>query len=216
MGRTPCGSGPSRQDVGSVGAIIPCGMSPEHPFGSPPSLAEALAGAAQQLAPAFTHSGSPSEGRVRLSSDDPSLPDVELRFLRDRRLFSRTWPLVIESAVAGQGPARSVALALHRRWLGRRTELRPAAGGGTEAAPWAGRFAAAGVLEGAATMTGVQDLRLTWEPRHERWTLRIHTLAGALIGTAPSSAIAVGFEPEDVDGLLRVLRAFRAAALSPP
>ena len=65
-------------------------------------------------------------------------------------------------------------------------------------------------------MTGVQGLRLTWEPGDGRWTLRVHTLAGALIGTAPSSAIAVGFEPEDVDGLLRLLRAFRTAALSPP
>ncbi len=191
-------------------------MRPEHPFGSPPSLAEALAGAARRLGPAFRPSGSASEGRIRLSSDDPSLPDIELRFVRDRRLFSRTWPLVVESAVAGPGPDRSIALALERRWLGRRTELRPAAGSGTEATPWAGRFAAAGVLEGAATMTGVQGLRLTWEPGDGRWTLRVHTLAGALIGTAPSSAIAVGFEPEDVDGLLRLLRAFRTAALSPP
>jgi len=64
-------------------------------------------------------------------------------------------------------------------------------------------------------MTGIQDLRLTWSPDERRWTLRLQTLAGALVGTAPGSSIAVPLEPEDVDGLLQILRAFLRALTTP-
>ncbi len=71
-------------------------------------------------------------------------------------------------------------------------------------------------MAGATTMTGIQDLRLTWSPDERRWTLRLQTLAGALVGTAPGSSIAVPLEPEDVDGLLRILRGFLSALATPP
>jgi len=65
-------------------------------------------------------------------------------------------------------------------------------------------------------MTGIQDLRLTWSPDERRWQLRLQTLAGALVGTAPGSSIAVPLEPEDVDGLLQILRGFLSALATPP
>jgi hypothetical protein len=40
----------------------------------------------------------------------------------------------------------------------------------------------------------------------------VTTLAGALIGTAPASSVAVPMEPEDVQGLLRILGALSDAA----
>jgi len=64
-------------------------------------------------------------------------------------------------------------------------------------------------------MTGIQELRLTWSPDERRWTLRLQTLAGALIGTAPGSSIAVPLEPDDVDGLLQILRALLSALATP-
>ena len=44
------------------------------------------------------------------------------------------------------------------------------------------------------------------------WRLRLVTLAGAVIGTGPGAAIPVPLEPDDVKGLLAVLRAFQDAA----
>jgi hypothetical protein len=64
-------------------------------------------------------------------------------------------------------------------------------------------------------MTGIQDLQLAWAPEEGRWTLRLQTLAGALVGTAPGSSIAIPLEPDDVDGLLQILRAFRRALATP-
>jgi hypothetical protein len=61
-------------------------------------------------------------------------------------------------------------------------------------------------------MTNVRELVLSWSAAGRSWRLRLVTLAGALIGTSPGAAVAVPLEPEDVEGLLRILRAFRAGA----
>ena len=186
-------------------------MNEPRPFGSPISPAEAVARAASALAPSFRIASPPSSGSVRLESDDPELPDVVLFLIRDRRLFSRTWPLVIEAVGDGSGPPRRTSLRLHRPRLRGSPGLR----GEPDSDSWARRFAEAGLLAGAVTMTGIQDLRLTWAPEEGRWTLRLQTLAGALVGTAPGSSIAVPLGPDDVDGLLQILRAFRRALATP-
>jgi hypothetical protein len=175
------------------------------------SPVQAVAKAASALAPWFRFESPPSSGRARLESKDPQLPDVELSLVRDRRLFSRTWPLVIEAADHGSGPSQGASIRLHRP----RLRGSPALRGEPGSDPWTERFAGAGLLAGAMTMTGIQDLRLTWAPDEQRWRLRLQTLAGALVGTAPGSSIAVPMEPEDIEGLLRILRAFRSALAAP-
>ena len=175
------------------------------------SPAEAVATAAAALAPPFRVAVPPSSGRVRLESQDPGLPDVDLSLVRDGRLFSRTWPLVVDAVGEGPGPPRPTSLRLHRP----RVRGSPRLTGPPSSGPWAGRFEEAGLVAGAMTMTGIQDLRLTWTPDERRWWLRLQTLAGALIGTAPGSSIAVPLEPDDVDGLLQILRAFVRALATP-
>ena len=61
-------------------------------------------------------------------------------------------------------------------------------------------------------MTNVRDLQLSWSASERTWRIRLVTLAGALIGTSPGAAITVPLEPEDVSGLLALLRGFVAAA----
>ena len=61
-------------------------------------------------------------------------------------------------------------------------------------------------------MTNVRELRLSYTPAERRWRLRLLTLAGSLIGTSPGAGIVIPFEPEDVDGLVQILRAFVAGA----
>ncbi len=187
-------------------------MSTGQPFGSPMSPAEAVAKAAAALAPTFQPSAPPSSGPVRLTSGDPSLPDAELSMVRDRRLFSRTWPLVVEARATGSGPAGPIVLRLHRRRLRGQPRLR---GDSPDTDPWPRRFVGAGLLAGATTMTGIQDLRLEWTPERRTWRLRLQTLAGGLIGTAPGSSIAVPMEPDDVRGLMQILRALRKGATPP-
>jgi hypothetical protein len=187
-------------------------VSVSRPFGEPISPAQALAKAASALVPIYRVPPAPGLARVQLQSEDPRLPDIELSMVRDRRMFSRTWPLVIEAGAEGSGPDQAIQLRLHRPRLKGSLSLRPEAGSSADAPSWGSRFAEAGLLDGATTMTGVQDLLLAWTPGDRRWKLRLQTLAGALVGTAPGSSIAVGLEPEDIEGLLQVLRAFRAAA----
>lgn len=182
-------------------------MGPASPFGRPPAPRDALDALARRLAEWYRPEPA-GRTSVRLQADDDDLPDVTLEFERERRLFSRTMQLVATASVAGvAGPAEDGVIDLRTRRLLRRGQLewREPAPQGDDAAL---RFADAGVSRGAETMTNVRELTIAWSSADRRWTLRLVTLAGALIGTAPGSAIPIGLEPEDVDGLLAVLRAF--------
>jgi hypothetical protein len=148
----------------------------ESPFGAAAGPAAALAKAASALASFYgVDEELASKSRAHLRSVDPELPDVVLSMVRERRLFSRTLPLVVEAGVAGTGPDRPVTLRLRRRRLRRESALQPVGGTAPEASKWVDRFAGAGVLEGATTMTGVQDLRLWWDPAGEEWNLLLQT-----------------------------------------
>ena len=139
------------------------------------------------------------------------LPDLKLSYQRDRRLFSRTLQLVVEASMSGPGPSDDATLAMRTQKLRRRWELEwsgPDAEG-RESVP--DRFTRAGLVEGARAMTNVRELVVSWSRARQTWRLRLVTLAGALIGTAPGTGITVPMEPEDVAGLLQILRAFKAA-----
>src|ERR671931_574655 len=120
---------------------------------------QALDEDAAALAPAFRIVDRPSKTRLRLLSEDPELPDIELSMVKERRLFSRTWPLVVHASVEGIGPPADLNLRLHRARLGRPPSFR-AEGASDEG--WAGRFSDAGTTNGASTMTGIRTLELSW------------------------------------------------------
>jgi len=152
---------------------------------------------------------------VRLEATQEWLPDAELSLRREPRLFSRTLALVVASEVSGEGPATEGVVELRKGRWGRGSSLRwrPAAGsrsGDASGEDWARRFTREGVLTGADLMTSVQSLTLRWAAGPSVWRLELVTLAGALIGTSPSTQVAVPMEAEDVDGLLAILRALAA------
>jgi hypothetical protein len=184
----------------------------QRPFGSPTSPSHALDQDAAALAPSFRIVDRPSATRVRLFSEDPEMPDIQLSLVKERRLFSRSWPLVVGASVEGVGPPTPATLSLHRPRLRGSPSLRTQPADDED---WARRFEEAGMVTGASTMTGIRTLQMTWRPNARTWGLRLETLAGALIGTAPGSAIVVGLEPEDVAGLFHILRAFLAGATRP-
>jgi hypothetical protein len=184
----------------------------QRPFGSPTSPTEALSRDAEDLAPSFRIVDRPSKTRLRLLSEDPELPDIELSMVKERRLFSRTWPLIVTSSIEANGPGARLILRLQKHRFGRAPSLDP---GGASDEGWGTRFEEAGVTNGASTMTGIRSLEVTWQPEQHTWMLRLETLAGALIGTAPGSALVVGLEQDDRDGLFQILRAFRSAATRP-
>ena len=152
------------------------------------------------------------DSSLRLHAVSDGLPDIALSYQRDRRLFSRTLQLVIEAQVSGPGPSGDARIAARARRLRRRLDLEwvgslPPGEEGTR-----DRFVRAGLSAGARTMTNVRELVVSWSAAEAMWRLRLVTLAGAVIGTAPGAAIPVPLEPDDVNGLLAVLRAFRDAA----
>jgi len=154
---------------------------------------------------------------MQLESEDPELPAITIGLRKERRMFSRSWPLVIESHLAGPGPGEPLQLRYRRRPFRRPGGLEAVGTGPpAEAAEWARRFEEASLLEGASEMTSLQDLSVAWSPGDGRWDLRLQTLAGSMIGTAPGSSIAVPFEADDIRGLVRILRAFRRAVPTRP
>jgi hypothetical protein len=181
------------------------------PFNTRMSPTRALEQATEALAPSYRVVSLSGSGPAKLLSDVPDLPDLELRLEREPGLFSRTFALSISARVEGQGPAQDLTLRLGRHGLRRRMELR-AEPTSAAADDWPARFEHHGLLAAALRMTSVQELTMEWRPRSHAWRLRLRTLAGALIGTSPSTWVAVPFEPEDLDGLFGTLRAFRRAA----
>jgi hypothetical protein len=171
---------------------------------------EALAAVAARLREWYRTSPEPGAA-VRLDPVAGELPTVWLSLQREQRLFSRTLPLLVTADASGDGPPGDSRMAMRRRRVRRRFEL-----GWVEGPPSTGAATAlqrfAGLAEGAATMTNVRELEVAWTVSDRRWRLRVETLAGALIGTSPGHAVAVPLEPEDVEGLLQILRAFARGA----
>jgi hypothetical protein len=186
-------------------------MSPRPLFGSPTSPRQALESVGARLSEWFQPQAATS-GSVLLVAAIDDLPDATLSLERDRRLFSRTMQLVVEAHEPGAGPSADAALVMRARRMRRRFELEWRSPSPSHGDAARGRFVRAGLTEGARTVTSVQELVLSWSAADRSWRLRLVTLAGALIGTSPGAAVAVPLEPEDVQGLLGVLRAFRKGA----
>jgi hypothetical protein len=169
---------------------------------------QALRQAAASLAPPYEVTDSDAS-HVALDTSDVALPALTLRLQKERRLFSRTFALVVEASAPGDRPEGDASALL--RWKGLRR--RPALVAGDPAGEaWVDRLEGSGLLEGVRTMTNVESLEARWDATRGLAVLRMTTLAGALIGTTPGSAVAVPLEPDDVEGLLRILRGLARAA----
>jgi hypothetical protein len=147
---------------------------------------------------------------VALGAPGDALPAVTLRLEKDRRLFSRTFALLVEASAPGRGPGADVSATL--KWIGLRRRRTLAGGTPGEGEAWARRLRDAGLLDGVGDMTNVVSLEARWDAARATARLRLTTLAGSLIGTTPTSSVAVPLEPEDVRGLLKLLRALARAA----
>jgi hypothetical protein len=190
-------------------------MSRPIPLGGQVTPLHALHEAAGSLAPPYQVVDS-GPHHVTLRAPGHALPTVTLRLEKDRRLFSRTFALLVEASAPGRGPKADVSATLGWTGLRRRRTLAGAGGGAPgEGEAWARRLQEAGLLDGVGDMTNVASLEARWDSSQATARLRLITLAGALIGTTPTSSVAIPLEPEDVRGLLQILRALAIAAGTP-
>lgn len=148
---------------------------------------------------------------VELRDPERRLPDVTLKLQREKRLFSRTFPLWVVSQIEAPGPSVPGVFEYLRPRLVRRPSLRWVGKPGADHRPWLERFDREDLVGGATTMTNVQHLAVLWDPDEHMWILQLATLAGSLIGVGPANSYVVPLEPADIEGLLSVLRAFAAA-----
>src|SRR6266536_2417035 len=164
-------------------------MSTPRPLGGQVTPLQALRPAAGFLTPPYEVAAS-APHHVALRAPGDALPAVTLRLEKERRLFSRTFALLVEASPPGRGPGADVSATLEWTGLRRRRTL---AGGGApgEGEAWASRLQDAGLLDGVGTMTNVVSLEARWDASRATARLRLTTLAGALIGTTPTSSVAV-------------------------
>jgi hypothetical protein len=185
------------------------------PPGGQVSVAEAVRQAAAALTPPYEVVVEDAEGAdsrwVELRDPGGRLPDLTLKLQREKRMFSRTFPLWVVSQIEAPGPSVPGVFEYLRPRLVRRPSLRWVGRPGADHRPWLERFDREGLVRGATTMTNVQHLAVLWNPDERTWILQLATLAGSLIGVGPANSYAVPLEPADIEGLLVVLRAFAEA-----
>ena len=102
--------------------------------------------------------------------------ELRLRYRSERGLFLRTYFLIVEADISGEGPEEPGELILRRRRLAwRRSKPQ-------EARRWEERLAPP---EFAALVRRLQveSLTLNWQPEGERWRLRLKTLSGSVTVT---------------------------------
>jgi hypothetical protein len=142
---------------------------------------------------------------LRLRTPDGK-DELTLRYRSERGLFLRTYYLVIEATVPGNGPAEAGTLVLRRRKL---RWKRPAPQGG---GPWSEGFSSPEV-RAALKLLQVEKLDLSWEPGQGTWSLSLKTLAGSVTVTFfPPLLTPNPFMREEaraVDALVRELRRAR-------
>jgi hypothetical protein len=177
--------------------------------GSTIPVERALAAVATQLRPHLVPTV-PAGKSLRLRDRGGDLPEVVLGLRRERRLFSRTFPLTLDAQEIGPGPPSGGLVELHKARWGHRTQLRWRTPVPPKGEWWLERLEGTGLIRGAQQMTSVQVMTLAWESADHRWKLHMETLAGAVIASGPLMPILVPLEPDDVEGILTVLRSFVA------
>ena len=102
--------------------------------------------------------------------------ELRLRYRSERGLFLRTYYLVVEAELPGEGPTEPGELVLRRRKL-RWKRPKPLGGG-----KWSESFASTDV-RAALKRLQIEKLVLGWEPRRASWRLALETLAGSVTVT---------------------------------
>jgi hypothetical protein len=102
--------------------------------------------------------------------------EVRLRYSSERGLFLRTYFLIVEAEVLGEGPRERGELVLRRgRLAWRRSKPQ-------DATRWQERFASP-AFEALVRQLQVERLVLAWEPEGSSWRFVLKTLSGSVTVT---------------------------------
>ena len=135
---------------------------------------------------------------------------VRLRYRSERGLFLRTYYLVIEAEVAGEGPEDAGELVLRRRRLGWK---RPKPEGATA---WR-KHVVSEELRASLRGLQVERLGIRWAPERATWNVSLETLSGSLTVTFfPPLATPNPLLREEAEAFLSLLGALRAATSGRP
>jgi hypothetical protein len=132
----------------------------------------------------------------------PNGEELTLRYRSERGLFLRTYYLVIEAELGGDGPAEAGTLALSRRKLRWKRPKPP------EGERWSEAMSSP-EMRAALKPLQVESLELAWDPAARRWKIALKTLCGSVTVTFfPPLATPNPFlrkEAEAVDELVSAL-----------
>jgi hypothetical protein len=174
------------------------------------SIWPSLRAAAEAFCPPF---GIAAENPGRLMIELRALDggdELRLRYRSERGLFLRTYYLVIESNLPGEGPAKAGELVLSRRKL---RWKRPRPPGGEV---WTERLASPDV-KAALRRVQVERLRLSWEPVEATWNLRLETLLGSVTVTFfPPLETANPLRREEAQAVEALVQAVKRAQTRTP
>jgi hypothetical protein len=131
--------------------------------------------------------------------------ELRLRYRSERGLFLRTYFLVVESDLPGEGPAEAGELVLSRKQL---RWKRPKPQGGEE---WSNGFASPEVRT-ALKRLQVERLALGWEPNRASWRLVLETLLGSVTVTFfPAIMTPNPLKREEAEAIGALLRGLKRA-----
>lgn len=131
--------------------------------------------------------------------------EIRLRYRSSRGLFLRSYNLVVEGSVAGDGPAQGGELVRRGRKL---VWKRPRPADGTR---WAARLAT-DEFRAVARRLQVEGLVVVWEPARARWRLSLETLSGGVTVTFfPPLETPNPLERKEAEAFQELLGALAAA-----
>jgi hypothetical protein len=140
---------------------------------------------------------------LRRAGDDEEL---RLRYRSTRGMFLRSYNLVVESSIAGEGPVQAGVLTQRgRRLIWKRP--RPADG-----KRWSERLAGE-AFRAAVKRLQAERLTLEWEPAPARWRVELETLSGGLTVTFfPPLVTPIPLERKEAEAFQELLEAIRSAS----
>jgi len=136
--------------------------------------------------------------------------ELTLRYRSERGLFLRTYYLVIEAELDGDGPAQAGTLALSRRKLRWKRPKPP------DAERWSEGMSSPEV-RAALKPLQVESLDLAWDPGSGRWSLSLKTLCGSVTVTFfPPLATPNPFMRKEAQAVEALVGALKRAQMRTP